>query len=84
MPLLLQGSPQSAAKLEFFRTQTLPTLLPLNKKEQAAETEMNDLLDSAIGIGIESLMVPDVPIMNSRAGLYIYLSSLVRTSGVPL
>ena len=79
MPLLLQSSPQNAARLEVFRTQTLLTIEPVDKKEQAVETEINEILDSTIGIGIDSIVVADLPTMNSRAGLYIYLNSLVST-----
>jgi mediator of RNA polymerase II transcription subunit 5 len=63
VPLLLQSSPQSAARLELFRTQTILAIEPVDKKERA--------------LGVESMVVGDMPIMNSRAGLYVYLNSLV-------
>lgn len=77
VPLLLQSSPQNAQRLDVFRTQTLPTILPVDKKQRAANAEINDILDSAIGMGIDSIVVPELPVVNSRAGLYIYLNSLV-------
>lgn len=78
IPLLLQSAPQSAARLEIFRTQTLVAVAPEDKKEQADRKEIEDIMDEAIGLGgVESLVVGDLPTMNSRAGLYIYLNSLV-------
>ncbi|KAM3071863.1 mediator complex subunit [Clarireedia jacksonii] len=75
VPLLLQNSPQNAARLDVFRTQTLLTIQPVDKKEQAADEEINEILDSTIGI--DSIAVADLPTVNSRAGLYLYLSSLL-------
>ena len=77
VPLLLQSSPQSAARLELFRTQTMVEIEPLDKKEIAASKEIDAILDEGIGLGIDSVVVADLPTMNSRAGLYVYLNSLV-------
>ncbi|PQE23737.1 mediator complex subunit Med5 protein [Rutstroemia sp. NJR-2017a WRK4] len=74
VPLLLQNSPQNAARLDVFRSQTLLTITPVDKKEQAADEEINEIIDSTIGI--DSIAVADLPTVNSRAGLYVYLSSL--------
>lgn len=80
VPLLMQSSTQndqSAARLELFRTQTLVTILPVDKKEQAATSaEIDEIIDSTLGL--DSVPVVDLPTMNSRAGLYIWLNSLVR------
>ncbi|EDN91276.1 hypothetical protein SS1G_00679 [Sclerotinia sclerotiorum 1980 UF-70] len=76
VPLLLQSSPQNAQRLDAFRTQTLITILPVNKKEQAANAEINDILDSTMGMNIDNIVIADLPAVNSRAGLYIYLNSL--------
>jgi len=75
VPLLMQSSPQSAARLELFRTQTLVNIEPIDKKEIAASM----LGSEEIELGIESIVVADLPVINSRAGLYIYLNSLVST-----
>jgi mediator of RNA polymerase II transcription subunit 5 len=66
-----------AEKLELFRTQTLVPLEPIDKKTQAANDEFDQMIDSSMAMGIESLPVVDLPNMNSRAGLYVYLHSLV-------
>lgn len=75
VPLLLHTSPQSAARLELFRTQTLVAVEPVDKKDVEANKEIDELLDE--GMGIDSMVVVELPSMNSRAGLYIYLNSLV-------
>ncbi|ESZ90859.1 hypothetical protein SBOR_8751 [Sclerotinia borealis F-4128] len=77
VPLLLQSSPQNAQRLDVFRNQTLITILPVDKKERAADAEINEILDSTIGMNIDSIVIDDLPVVNSRAGLYIYLNSLL-------
>ncbi len=80
LPLILQSSPQSVTRLEVFRTQTLVAIEPVDKKELAANKEIDEILDEGMGLGIESIVVSDLPTMNSRAGLYIYLNSLVSAA----
>ena len=80
VPLLLHSSPQSAARLELFRTQTMVQLEPVDKKEIEANKEIDAILDEGMGLGIDSVIVADLPTMNSRANLYIYLNSLVSAS----
>jgi len=84
--LLMQSSPQIAARLEIFRRETLVALLPVDAKEKnkdaergGAEKEMDDILEGGLGmsLGLESMVVEDIPSMNTRAGLYVYLNSLV-------
>ncbi|KAE8446984.1 hypothetical protein EG329_011466 [Mollisiaceae sp. DMI_Dod_QoI] len=79
VPLLLQNSAQAAARLEVFRTETLVAIEPMDKKEMAADKAIEDILDESIGIaqGVDNMVVEEVPIVNSRAGLYIYLNSLL-------
>jgi mediator of RNA polymerase II transcription subunit 5 len=79
VPLLLQSSPQSAARLEVFRTQTILAIEPVDKKERAANKEIEEILEEGMTLGVESMVVADMPTMNSRAGLYVYLNSLVST-----
>jgi mediator of RNA polymerase II transcription subunit 5 len=77
VPLLVQSSPQSAARLELFRTQTMVDIEPVDKKEIDANKEIDAILDEGMGLGIDSVVVADLPTLNSRAGLYVYLNSLV-------
>ena len=81
VPLLLQSSPQCAARLELFRTQTMVEIEPVDKKEIEANKEIDAILDEGMGLGIDSVVVADLPTMNSRANLYIYLNSLVSEIG---
>lgn len=64
-----------AQRLELFRTQTLLPLEPVDKKAQAANDEIDQIIDSTMGI--DAVPVVDLPVVNSRGGLYIYLHSLV-------
>jgi mediator of RNA polymerase II transcription subunit 5 len=77
VPLLLQT--QAAARLELFRTETLVSIEPVDKKAMAADKAIEDILDESIGFapGLENIVGEEVPVVNSRAGLYIYLNSLV-------
>jgi hypothetical protein len=73
---VLQQFPQFIDKLEIFRTEVLAPLDPVDKNKQAANAVMDDLLDSTVGL--DSFVIPDIPISNTRAGLYVYLSASVR------
>jgi mediator of RNA polymerase II transcription subunit 5 len=80
LPILMQSSPQIATRLDAFRMQTLQTLItiePVDKKEIAASKEIDEMLGGSIELGIDDLIISDLPSMNSRSGLYIYLNSLV-------
>lgn len=79
---MVQSAAQIAARLEVFRTETLASFEPVDKAKEAAHAEMNALLDSAVPP--ENLALPEVLITNTRAGLYIYVNSLVRSSLSPL
>ncbi|PSR81209.1 mediator complex, subunit Med5 [Coniella lustricola] len=68
-----QGTAQIAAKLEMFRTQTLAGFEPVDKKNQAANEEMNELFDETIGL--QNVVLQPLDIARSRAGLYIYLNA---------
>ncbi|KAF4977806.1 hypothetical protein FZEAL_5713 [Fusarium zealandicum] len=69
----LQLVGQITERLELFRTETLASLDPTDKKKQVANAAMDELLDSAVGLG--NFVVADIPISNTRAGLYIYLNA---------
>lgn len=78
---VIQQSPQLPQfqqfinKLELFRTEVLAPLDPVDKSKQAANAVMDDILDSTVGV--DNLVIPEVPITNTRAGLYIYLGASV-------
>lgn len=62
-----------AERLELFRS-TIASFEPADKTKDAAKG-IDELLDSAVGH--ESVMLPELHIANSRAGLYIYLNACV-------
>lgn len=75
VPSILQSASQIAGRLEHFRTETLASFDPVEKGKEVIKSDMDELLDSTIGP--ESFVVPDMPVTNSRANLYIYLNAAV-------
>jgi mediator of RNA polymerase II transcription subunit 5 len=75
VPSIIQGASQIAGRLEMFRTETLASFDPIDKKKETTNNDMEDILDSAMAL--DSFVVPEIPITNSRAGLYIYLNAAV-------
>jgi mediator of RNA polymerase II transcription subunit 5 len=76
LQLVNAGTEKSIAeKLDFFRNEVLAKLDPIDKKKQAADAAMNDMLDSAVGP--DSFEVREVPIITTRVGMYIYLNAAV-------
>ncbi|PHH81203.1 hypothetical protein CDD80_38 [Ophiocordyceps camponoti-rufipedis] len=74
----MQPAPGFVERLEMFRTDTLARLDPLFKKKQAdANAAMDELLEPAMRL--ENFVVPEIPITNSRAGLYVYLNAAGET-----
>ncbi|KAI0009032.1 Med5-domain-containing protein [Xylariaceae sp. FL0662B] len=72
IPSILQSASQIAGRLELFRTETLASFEPADKKEDASHG-MDELLESAMAL--DSVVVSELPTVNSRAGLYIYLNA---------
>lgn len=73
-----------AERLDQFRTQIPLPLDPIDKKTQAANDEIDQMIGSSLALGIDTIPVVDLPTVNSRAGLYVYLHSLVSESPSPL
>jgi len=74
---LLPQAPAIAERLETFRTKTLITIEPVDKKTIAASKEIDEMLGQGPEIGPDNIEVTDLAIMRSRPGLYIYFNSLV-------
>ncbi|ERT02083.1 mediator of RNA polymerase II transcription subunit 5 [Sporothrix schenckii 1099-18] len=85
-PTISLGSAPVSARLEHFRTVTLAQFEPADKgktnkgrgkqeEQNTATNDIHDLLDSTVGL--QNLVVPEMPISNSRAGLYIYLNAVL-------
>lgn len=77
VPSIVQGAPPIATKLELFRTETLAAFDPVDKKKEAADAEMDELLDETLGL--QNIVLPHVDIARSRAGLYVYLNAAVSS-----
>lgn len=74
IPSIMQsGASQIAERLESFRTGTLASFEPMDKKNEAAKAQFDDLMDATLGL--DNLAVPELPVINTRAGLYIYLNA---------
>ncbi|KAI7781574.1 mediator of rna polymerase ii transcription subunit 5 [Diaporthe eres] len=73
IPSIMQTASQIAARLELFRTETLAGFEPIDKKKEADNAEMDELLDETLGL--QNLSIPDLHVDRSRAGLYIYLNA---------
>ena len=72
----LQPGPGFAERLDLFRTDTLARLEPVDKKKQAADkAAMDELLQTTVGM--ENFAIADLPISNTRAGLYVFLNASV-------
>ena len=78
----LQPPPQFVSRLDMFRTETLAAMDPVDKRKQAEDTAVEELLDSAVGLN--TFEVQEIPIPNTRAGLYIYLNACVSALPVSM
>ncbi|KAK9774220.1 putative Mediator of RNA polymerase II transcription subunit 5 [Seiridium cardinale] len=74
IPSIMQsGASQIADRLESFRTGILASFEPVDKKNEAAKAEFDDLIDSTLGL--DNFPVAELPVVNTRAGLYLYLNA---------
>lgn len=73
IPSIMQSASQIASRLELFRTETLASFEPVDKnKKEVSSMDIDDLESS---MALDSVVIPEIPISNSRAGLYIYLNA---------
>ncbi|KAK3403484.1 mediator complex, subunit Med5 [Sordaria brevicollis] len=74
IPYILQNPSTSgiAERLEFSRGQTLAGEESSDTKNDAV-AEMHNYMDNMIGL--DTWQIPDMPIVNTRAGLYIYINA---------
>ena len=71
----MQTPSEVTNRLELFRSQTLTNFEPVDKKDTAVSA-IDSYMDNLIGL--ENFQVPEMPSINSRAGMYIYLNAAVR------
>ena len=67
---------QIVTRLDAFRSRVLPGWDPKKEGEPVEEPSYVDTL-----IGLENFQVPPMPIVHTRAGLYIYLNAAVSPPG---
>ncbi|OTA85473.1 hypothetical protein M434DRAFT_400191 [Hypoxylon sp. CO27-5] len=72
IPSIIQSASQIATRLELFRTETLASFEPPDKKKDATNPVIDDMEST---MALDNFVVPEMPIVNSRAGLYIYLNA---------
>lgn len=80
VPSIMQSSAEIADRLQLIRSGTLAGFEPVDKTKEAANAEMDEFIDATMGL--ENFVIPDLPIENSRAGLYIYLNAAVGDDDV--
>ncbi|KAI1260493.1 mediator complex subunit Med5 [Xylariaceae sp. FL1019] len=73
IPSIMQSSSEIANRLELFRTNTLASFEPVDKKKKDAPDSTIDTIESLMAL--DSIVIPEIPMINSRAGLYIYLNA---------
>ncbi|KAI0198485.1 mediator complex subunit Med5 [Astrocystis sublimbata] len=73
IPSIVQNAAPIASRLEQFRAETLASFEPVDKaKKEVPSMEIDDLESS---MALDSIVIPELPISNSRAGLYIFLNA---------
>lgn len=76
LQLVNAGTEKSISeKLDFFRTEVLAKLDPVDEKKQAADAAMDEMLASTVGL--DAFDVREVPIITTRVGMYVYLNAAV-------
>ena len=75
MPIVAHSSSVAVARLDHFYSGFLALFDQVKGEKEEASNNIHDLLDSTVGL--QNLAIPELPISNSRAGLYIYLNAAV-------
>ncbi|KAF9869475.1 mediator of rna polymerase ii transcription subunit 5 [Colletotrichum karsti] len=73
VPTIMQNAGPIATRLDMFRTSTLAGFEPADDQKNTANAEIEDLFDSSVAL--ENFVISELPIANSRAGLYVYLNA---------
>ncbi|GJC88183.1 mediator of RNA polymerase II transcription subunit 5 [Colletotrichum liriopes] len=73
VPTIMQSAGPIATRLDMFRTSTLAGFEPVDEQKNKSNAEIEDLFDSTVAL--ENFVISELPIVNSRAGLYIYLNA---------
>ncbi|KAK2065738.1 mediator complex subunit Med5 [Colletotrichum caudatum] len=73
VPTIMQSAGPIATRLDMFRTSTLAGFEPVDEQKSKSNAEIEDLFDSTVAL--DNFVISELPIVNSRAGLYIYLNA---------
>ncbi|KAM0324190.1 hypothetical protein ACHAQA_008384 [Verticillium albo-atrum] len=73
VPTIMHNAGQIATRLDHFRTNTLASFEPVQAGKPLAHPELDQLFES--GVELNNFVIPELPVANSRAGLYIYLNA---------
>ncbi|KAF6845347.1 Mediator of RNA polymerase II transcription subunit 5 [Colletotrichum musicola] len=73
VPTIMQNAGPIATRLDMFRTSTLAGFEPADGRKNPSNAEIEDLFDSTVAL--ENFVISELPIVNSRAGLYVYLNA---------
>lgn len=82
VPTLPPNATEPATRLEIFRTQTLAGFEPFDKNKEAEDAQVYEVFDQTVGL--DNFQVRELPIENTRAGLYIYLNAAVSSAPLNL
>ncbi|TQS38587.1 hypothetical protein Golomagni_00905 [Golovinomyces magnicellulatus] len=78
--MVLQNSTQGAARLEVFRTEKLLEIEPTQKLlKRNVDKEIEDIVEEGLedAMAVENMIVSEIAPVNTKAGLYVYLNSLL-------
>ncbi|PNH63294.1 hypothetical protein VD0001_g9183 [Verticillium dahliae] len=73
VPTIMHNAGPVTTRLDHFRTRTLASFEPAEAGKPLAAPELDQLFDS--GVELNNFVIPEMPVANSRAGLYIYLNA---------
>ncbi|KAH7362967.1 mediator of RNA polymerase II transcription subunit 5 [Plectosphaerella cucumerina] len=73
VPTIVHNADRIATRLDLFRTSTLAGFEPTDEKKEDTSAELDQLFGGTVDP--EHFVIPEMPIVNSRAGLYIYLNA---------
>ncbi|KAK5657305.1 hypothetical protein OQA88_3367 [Cercophora sp. LCS_1] len=72
IPTIVGAVGSVAQRLSLWRTQTLAGMEPVVEQQKKEAAEVSGYMDL---MGMENFQVPEIPVVNSRAGLYIYVGA---------
>lgn len=78
VPTIMHNADRIATRLDLFRTNTLASFDPDDERKEMSKTGMDHLFDNTVDL--EHFVVSDFPIVNSRAGLYVFVNATVCSS----